>query len=100
MQNIHVKRLDCPEHQGMIEPEDGSWVVYVDKCGMPQTMVRVKYEADDGTVQEGYMDVLEAPPDMSLKELSKGVFGGKLTAEEESEARAEYEERQAKRRAG
>ncbi len=92
MQNISIKRVDCPAHQGVIEPEDGSWRIYIGKNGLPQTLVRVKFKADDGTVQDGYIDVLEAP-DIPLSELIDSVFDGKLSPEEEQEAAAEYAER-------
>ena len=34
MQNIHVKRYQSPNgYQGSIEPEDRSWIVFVDDAG-------------------------------------------------------------------
>lgn len=97
MQNISIKRIDCPEHQGVIEPADGSWKVLINKDGLPQTMVRVKYEADDGSVQDGWLDVQDIPEGVSVHEVMEGVFGGKLSPEEEVEAAREYEEVMAKR---
>ena len=50
MQNIHVKRYDHPEstgYAGSIEPEDGSWVLFIPHDGMPEPFIEVEIPADE-----------------------------------------------------
>jgi hypothetical protein len=73
MKDIHIKRMKDGPVEGTIEPEDKSWLVqFVD--GQPTLMVRVQYEADDGTVKHGYLDVREIPPNEDVKEWQQHVF--------------------------
>ena len=91
MQNIIVGRYDAdPEAQGVIKPEDGRWQLVIDKDGFPHLYVEVQ-------VEEGVPGML-AVEDMlieklTVRDLMDGVFGGKLSPEEERAALEEYQGR-------
>lgn len=64
MQNIHVQRYANPAsfgYQGTIQPEDRSWIVFVDKDGEPTLWRRVAISSSDtpdgGKVDHAYVDV-------------------------------------------
>lgn len=95
MQSITIGRFDDdPQAQGVIRPADNRWQLVIDKDGYPHLYVQVQIENDDG---EGTHPGMFAVEDMLPKELGGmkdlmdgGVFGGKLTGEEEAKAHAEY----------
>jgi len=51
MKNIHVKRYDHPEatrYAGTIEPEDGSWILFVPEDGStPELHVQVEVAVNE-----------------------------------------------------
>jgi len=50
MQNIHVERYEHPEgvgYQGLVRPEDGSWILFIPNEGMPQLLIEVEVAAKD-----------------------------------------------------
>jgi len=51
MQNIHVKRYNHPQsvgYSGTIEPEDGSWILFVPADGgTPELHVEVEYATNE-----------------------------------------------------
>lgn len=59
MQNIHVKRYADQSHgyAGTIEPEDHSWVLFIDTSGKPSLWRRVEATNSDGVVEHAYADV-------------------------------------------
>lgn len=58
MQNIHVRRYDeSNSYQGSIEPDDRSWVVFIDSAGKPSLWVRRGEQAADGQTQADYVNV-------------------------------------------
>jgi hypothetical protein len=98
MQNIIIGRYDAdPEAQGVIKPEDGSWQLVLDKEGIPHLYVRChldETELEPGEAKDGLLcieDVL--PPDITIRDLMKSKFGGKLSPDEEKEAVAEWSAR-------
>jgi hypothetical protein len=86
MNSIHVKRYENdPELQGCIEPEDRRWQLLIDKEGVPHLVVQTNVEMDDGQVTHGYFaidDIL--PPDVTVSDIMKSTFGGRLSPEEEA----------------
>ena len=57
MQNIHVKRYESAQgtaYQGCIEPEDRSWIVFIDDAGAPALSPRVEVKEADGKVAHPY----------------------------------------------
>lgn len=92
MQNITIGRYDKdPQAQGVIKPEDGRWQLVIDKDGYPHLYIQVNVE-EDGKQLKG-MFLLEdmLPEKMTVRDLmDAGVFGGKLSPEEEEEAYQEY----------
>lgn len=56
MQNIHVKRYADNGHSycGSIEPEDRSWIVFIDNEGNPSLWVEAETEDEDGQTIHGY----------------------------------------------
>jgi len=52
MQNIHIKRYNHPQdvgYQGTIEPEDGSWILFIplDEAKLPQLFIEVEVPASE-----------------------------------------------------
>jgi hypothetical protein len=93
MQNITIGRYDNdPEAQGCIKPEDGRWQLVIDKDGYPHLYVESTIEEEGGSKVKG-MFLLEdmLPDDMTVKDIMEGAFGGKLSPEEEAEAKLEFE---------
>jgi hypothetical protein len=57
MQNIHVKRYESSQgtgYQGCIEPEDRSWIVFIDNAGAPALWRRVEVRDTDGKTEHAY----------------------------------------------
>lgn len=57
MQNIHIKRYEPTQgtgFQGCIEPEDRSWVVFLDAAGRPTLWHRVEGTGSEGKVEHAY----------------------------------------------
>lgn len=94
MQNITIGRYEeDPQAQGVIRPEDGRWQLVIDKEGYPHLYVQVQIENDDGEgTHPGMLAIEDMLHDkMTIKDLMDGgVFGGKLSPEEEEEAFQEY----------
>jgi hypothetical protein len=95
MYSIKVGRYEAdPQAQGVIAPEDGSWQLVIDKEGYPHLYVRCQLEPElvDGEEKtEGLLcieDIL--PDDITIPDLMKSKFGGKLTPEESQKAFEEY----------
>lgn len=58
MQNILVKRYQHPgDWTGWIEPEDGSWIVFVAKDNRAVFYRRVECVVEDGKIESRYLDV-------------------------------------------
>ena len=50
MQNIHVERYAHPENtgfQGLVKPEDGSWILFIPNEGLPQLLIEVEAAKDE-----------------------------------------------------
>lgn len=96
MYNITVGRFDQdPSAQGVVRPEDGSWQLVVDKNGFPHLYVRCQLE-DDGTGKAGagmlcIEDLFE--DDLTIPDIMKSTFGGKLSEDEERTAFQAYSAR-------
>ena len=59
MQNIHVKRYSNPEgarHLGWIEPEDRSWLLFIDAEGHPVLMLRKDVEQTPESTESTYVN--------------------------------------------
>ncbi len=97
MQNILIGRYDKdPEAQGLIKPEDGQWQLVIDKEGYPHLYVEATIEGEDGSTSKGLFLVEDMLPDgMTVKDIMKSTFGGKLSPEEEVQAQVEFEKRRA-----
>lgn len=58
MQNIHVKRYSNPEavgYQGTIEPEDRTWLLFLDLEGRPSLYLQAEGRDEDGKVVHDYL---------------------------------------------
>ncbi len=91
--NISVSRYEeDPQAQGVIKPGHDRWQLVIDKDGYPHLYVQVNVEDDDGQPAKGLLCLDDMLPEgMSIADLMDGgVFGGKLTPEEEKAAQAEY----------
>ncbi len=65
MTPIHVTSFtDDSQFQGVIEPEDASWKLYLDKQGYPRLVVRVTVRRGD-TTHQGYVAVDDVLPEGS-----------------------------------
>ncbi len=83
MQNVNITRT--PEHPYLaatIEPEDGSWVLQVDKAGAPHLLIRTNVEADDGTKSHGWIDVRDCLREWTVEDIQRSSFGGEVPDEE------------------
>lgn len=91
MYNIKIGRfVEDPTVQGVVEPEDRSWQLVIDKDGYPHLYVAVKLEDEPG-VETGFFCVEDLlPDDCKIKDLMQGSFGGKLPPEEEQAAYEEW----------
>lgn len=98
MNHISIGRFDKdPSAQGVVEPEDGSWQLVIDKDGYPHLYIRVKYEKDEGgegTAMLALDDMLDE--DLQIRDLMEGTFGGKCSPEEEQQAYEEWKARKEK----
>lgn len=93
MQDITVGRYDKdPQAQGVIRPKDDSWQLVIDRDGYPHLYVRIKLaDMAPGEPQTGWFCVEDMLIDkMTIPDIMKGEFGGKLTPEEEAAAHAEF----------
>lgn len=69
MQQIHVKRYEDPKavhYQGLVEPEDRSWTLFIDKDGAPSLFVRVSMSPEEGKVEHGLINVRDLPRDQEI----------------------------------
>lgn len=90
MYDIKIGRYDQdPTAQGVIRPEDDSWQLVIDKDGYPHLYVRVKDE-EGVTGMLCIEDMLIGEGDVTIPDIMKGSFGGKLPPEEEEAAHREY----------
>lgn len=65
MISVHIKSFtDDPKFQGVIEPEDGSWKLYLDKQGYPRLVIQVTVQRGD-TTHRGYIAVDDVLPEGS-----------------------------------
>ena len=61
MQNIHVSRYRNPSdvhYQGLVEPDDRSWILWIEEDGTPRLMRRVETRPNEdgsGDTIEGYI---------------------------------------------
>jgi hypothetical protein len=68
MQNIHVSRYQTPsEYQGSVEPDDRSWIVFVDKNGEATFWRRFQTETEDGKTISCYADA-ELPTGLFVRD--------------------------------
>lgn len=90
--NIRVKRFkDDPGTQGMIAPESGKWQLVIDNEGYPHLFVESNIEGDNGETIKGMFCIEDMlPEDMKVKDIMNSTFGGKLSPEDEEEAKQEY----------
>jgi hypothetical protein len=98
MQSISIGRFDAdPEAQGVIKPEDGSWQLVIDKEGYPHLFIRCQLEVEsEGDPSEGLLNIDDMlPPGVTVPDLMKSKFGGKLPPEEEEKAAEEWAARKA-----
>jgi hypothetical protein len=90
MYNITIGRFEQdPSAQGVIRPADESWQLVIDKDGFPHLYIQVKDEEG----QTGMLcieDMLIGDGEVTIPDLMKGHFGGKLSPEEEEAAHQEY----------
>jgi hypothetical protein len=91
MYSIKVGRFDeDPQAQGVIRPEDESWQLVIDKDGYPHLYVKVQFEEGDEH-EEGLFCVEDIFPDeLTIPDLMKSKFGGKLSPDEEKKAFEAY----------
>lgn len=91
MQPITVGRYDSdPTAQGIIRPADDTWQLVVDKDGYPHLYVKVNI-ADHDDTRDGWFCVEDMLPEgVTIPDLMKGSFGGRLTPEEEEAAHREH----------
>ena len=88
--NIKVERFkDDPSAQGVIRPADESWQLVIDKDGYPHLYLRVKDE-EGHTGMLCLEDMLIGEGDVTIPDLMKSTFGGKLPPEEEEQAHQEF----------
>lgn len=93
MYDIKVGRFDQdPSAQGVIRPQDDSWQLVIDKDGYPHLYIRVKDE-EGVTGLLCLEDMLVGEGEVTIPDLMKSTFGGKLPPEEEEAAHREYLER-------
>lgn len=95
MQPITVGRFeDDLKAQGVIRPADDTWQLVIDAEGFPHLYVRCKLEQDTPEDPASGMVCVEDffHPEMGLTipDLMRSTFGGKLSPEEEDAAHAEY----------
>lgn len=95
MYDIKIGRYDAdPQAQGVVRPEDDSWQLVIDKDGFPHLYVRCQFdEADLGPDDEktGLMCIEDLlPDDITIPDLMKSKFGGKLSPEETQKAFDDY----------
>jgi hypothetical protein len=73
VKNISIRRCsgqDADLYQGVIEPEDGSWRLFLDKEGFPHLVIRTNVEDDDGKIVNGYLNLDAVLPEgTSIKDL-------------------------------
>lgn len=57
MQNIHVKRYSSQQagYAGTVEPEDRSWILFIDLDGAAKLWVRQSVESSDGKTESEYV---------------------------------------------
>jgi hypothetical protein len=56
MQNIHVNRYQNPNGwQGSIEPDDRSWILFIQDDGSPVLMIEAETEDESGATVRGYV---------------------------------------------
>lgn len=91
MYSIKVGRFEeDPQAQGVICPDDESWQLVIDKDGYPHLYVKVQFEEGDKH-EEGLFCVEDIFPDeLTIPDLMKSKFGGKLSPEEEEKAHAAF----------
>jgi hypothetical protein len=79
MQNISIRRCSGPDanlYQGVVEPVDGSWRLFLDKEGFPHLVVRTKVEVD-GAIVDGFINLDAVLPEGStVKDIMLSTFGG------------------------
>jgi len=101
MTSISIGRYENdPQAQGVIRPADDSWQLVLDKDGFPHLYIRCKLEQDSPEDPASGMvcveDFFHPGMDVTIPDLMKSTFGGKLSPEEEEEAHQEYLKRKEK----
>lgn len=91
MNNIRIHRCtgeQAKQYQGYVEPEDGTWRLFVDHEGIPHLLIQTTVESDDGkTTHKGMISVDNLLPEgTTIKDVMNSTFGG---AVEDSEVSAE-----------
>jgi hypothetical protein len=91
MYSIKVGRFEeDPEAQGVIRPEDESWQLVIDKEGYPHLYIKVQFEPEliEGEEKgEGLFCIEDMLPEgVTIPDLMKSKFGGKLSPDEEKKA--------------
>ncbi len=92
MKHIHIVRCegaDAAKYQGYIEPEDGTWRLFVDHEGFPHLLVQVTAEGEkpgeSSTKGMANVNAFLIPGFESIAEIMLGSFGGHVSAEEAGE---------------
>lgn len=56
MQNIHIGRYSGETgYSGWVQPEDRTWILFIDDEGKPSLFVEVECQDEEGKVEHGYM---------------------------------------------
>jgi len=87
MQNLTIGRFnEDPQAQGVVKPEDGRWQLVIDRDGFPHLWLQADVEGDDGKPVKGMVALDDLLPEgLTVRGImSDGIFGGRLTAEEEA----------------
>lgn len=93
MKNIKIKRCEgeqAAKYQGYLEPEDGSWRLFLDNEGFPHLIVRTNIEDDEGKTIQGMFNIENAMHEgMRIKDIMMSTFGGQCP-ESDEELAAEF----------
>lgn len=96
LKNVQIKRYENdPTLQGYIEPDDKKWQLVIDKDGYPHLYIRVRLEVEnEGDPQDGLMNIEDLlPPELAIRDLMEGSFGGQLSEEDAAEFMESFEPR-------
>lgn len=69
MQQIHVRRYEDPKavhYQGLVEPQDRSWTLFIDGDGAPSLFVRSEVKEADGKTDHALVNVRDLPREQEI----------------------------------